>query len=256
MTGRQTRKVAAVVGMMGFVLLTVGSRSQAQVAYVPGVGFIPSGQTLTVTPVVSADRRYVRIGVDAFFNALNGFTNISFPSAAVGGGNFGGVGGGFAGMNGVIGQGALGAAGMGLSESGDVVAGAGFGESAMGTNAGSLAPDRGESLAGAYFAPPEGLIKGDPFSLDAIEKNRDKPTPPFPLAQGDQEAAAGFPGAEDAFAEDDWEQMARPRARTVRGNRANNSKVRSTPQQSRTPNRTKAKKTPKNKSQSTGVDSK
>lgn len=82
--------------------------AKAQVAYIPEIGFVPTGATMTVTPVVSADRRYVRIGVDAFFNNFNFFSTFSFPGAAVGGGNFGGLG-GFgggvaAGMNGVIGD--------------------------------------------------------------------------------------------------------------------------------------------------------
>jgi hypothetical protein len=78
----------------------------AQIAYVPDVGYVPTGVTMTVTPVVSADRRYVRLGVNAFFNDLNGFTTLSFPGGAVGGGNFGGggVAGINAGMNGVIGD--------------------------------------------------------------------------------------------------------------------------------------------------------
>jgi hypothetical protein len=82
------------------------SSAKAQIAYVPEVGLIPTGATMTVTPVVSADRRYVRLSVNAFFNDLNGFSTFSFPSGAVGGGNFGG--GGFggiaAGMDGVIGE--------------------------------------------------------------------------------------------------------------------------------------------------------
>ena len=39
----------------------------------------PNGVTLTVTPVVSADRRYVRMTLTPFFNALNGFTTIHVP---------------------------------------------------------------------------------------------------------------------------------------------------------------------------------
>ena len=49
---------------------------------------------MTVTPVVSADRRYVRLSVNAFFNDFNGFTTFSFPGGAVSGGGFGGFGGG------------------------------------------------------------------------------------------------------------------------------------------------------------------
>ena len=63
---------------------------------------------MTVTPVVSADRRYVRVSVNAFFNDLNGFSTFSFPGAAVAGGgagNLGGAGAGInAGMNGIIGD--------------------------------------------------------------------------------------------------------------------------------------------------------
>ena len=79
--------------------------ARAQIAYVPEVGAIPSGVTMTVTPVVSPDRRYVRLSVNTFVNSLIGFQTLSFPGGAVGGGNFGGLGGGFnAGMNGVIGD--------------------------------------------------------------------------------------------------------------------------------------------------------
>ena len=79
------------------------TRVKAQIAYVPNIGFVPTGATMTVTPAVSADRRYVRLSVNAFFNDLNGFTTVSFPGGAVGGGNFGGFGPGIAaGMNGVI----------------------------------------------------------------------------------------------------------------------------------------------------------
>ncbi len=68
------------------------------VAFFPVVGSIPIGVTLSVTPVVSADRRYVRMTLSPFFNALNGFTTIQIP-AAVGGTGFGG---GAAAINGSI----------------------------------------------------------------------------------------------------------------------------------------------------------
>jgi hypothetical protein len=82
------------------------SSAKAQIAFVPEIGLIPTGATMTITPAVSADRRYVRLSVNAFFNDLNFFSTFSFPGGAVGGGNFGG--GGFggiaAGMDGVIGE--------------------------------------------------------------------------------------------------------------------------------------------------------
>jgi type II secretory pathway component GspD/PulD (secretin) len=65
---------------------------------VPSVGQFPTGVTLLVTPVVSADRRYVRMTLAPFFTALNNFTTIQVP-AAVGGS---GLGGGAATINGTI----------------------------------------------------------------------------------------------------------------------------------------------------------
>src|SRR5205823_5268060 len=72
------------------------ARGQGAVAFVPTIGFVPNGATMTVTPAVSADRRYVRLGVHPYFNTINGFTTYSAPLGAVGGT-------GFAGMNGAIG---------------------------------------------------------------------------------------------------------------------------------------------------------
>jgi type II secretory pathway component GspD/PulD (secretin) len=46
--------------------------------------------TLTVTPVVSADRRYVRMTLTPFFNALNSLQTFTFPGGAVGGSGLGG----------------------------------------------------------------------------------------------------------------------------------------------------------------------
>ena len=95
---------------LGLFALAGGLQSpaKAQFAYTPEIGSIPTGATMSITPAVSADRRYVRLSVDAFFNGLNNIQTFSFPGGAVGGGNFGGFG-GFgggiaAGMNGVIGD--------------------------------------------------------------------------------------------------------------------------------------------------------
>ena len=41
---------------------------------------------MTVTPAVSADRRYVRLSVNPYFNAVNGFSTFTTPLGAVGGG--------------------------------------------------------------------------------------------------------------------------------------------------------------------------
>jgi type II secretory pathway component GspD/PulD (secretin) len=61
------------------------------VAFFPNVMPFPNGVTLMVTPVVSADRRYVRMTLSPFFNAIEGFDSISVP-AAVGGSGLGGAG--------------------------------------------------------------------------------------------------------------------------------------------------------------------
>jgi type II secretory pathway component GspD/PulD (secretin) len=68
------------------------------VAFFPQVASFPNGVQLFVTPVVSADRRYVRMTLSPFFTALEGFNSISVP-AAVGGA---GLGGGGAAINGQI----------------------------------------------------------------------------------------------------------------------------------------------------------
>jgi hypothetical protein len=90
--------VAAAFGLitLGIQGLAPYARGQA-IAYQPVVGFVPTGSTLTVTPVVSADRRYVRLSVNPFFNTLNGFSTFGIPGAVSGGPSVN------AGMNGVIG---------------------------------------------------------------------------------------------------------------------------------------------------------
>jgi type II secretory pathway component GspD/PulD (secretin) len=59
------------------------------VAFVPTPAPLPNGVFLTVTPVVSADRRYVRMTLTPTFNTIEGFTTIQVP-AAVGGSGLGG----------------------------------------------------------------------------------------------------------------------------------------------------------------------
>ena len=87
----------------GILALLAPSASAQAVAFRPGVASFPNGVSMSVTPVVSADRRYVRLGVSPYFTGLQGFDTFSVP-AAVGGGGFGGLGGGvgFAGMDGPI----------------------------------------------------------------------------------------------------------------------------------------------------------
>ena len=87
----------------GILALLAPSASAQAVAFQPGVASFPNGVSMSVTPVVSADRRYVRLGVSPYFTGLQGFDTFPVP-AAVGGGGFGGLGGGvgFAGMDGPI----------------------------------------------------------------------------------------------------------------------------------------------------------
>jgi type II secretory pathway component GspD/PulD (secretin) len=59
------------------------------VAFQPSVGLLPDGVIMSVTPVVSADRRYVRMTMAPFFQTFIEFQTIAIP-AAVGGGGLGG----------------------------------------------------------------------------------------------------------------------------------------------------------------------
>ena len=125
------------------VLLAPEARAQA-VAFQPVVGALPNGPILNVTPTVSVDRRYVRLGVNAQFLAVEGF-NTSLVPAAVGGGpgGPGAVGGGafLAGMNGVIGP----ATGMDF----------------MSMPTGPVAGFRGDPLIdGAIMSGPGGMADG------------------------------------------------------------------------------------------------
>lgn len=59
--------------------------ASAQVAFAPQVSSFPNGVSLSATPVVSADRRYVRLTVNPQFTALEGFDTYSVPAAVSGG---------------------------------------------------------------------------------------------------------------------------------------------------------------------------
>jgi hypothetical protein len=91
---------------IGFLAL-LGTSARGQVAFQPVVGSFPNGVSMSVTPVVSLDRRYVRLGVVPQFTALEGFDTYLVPGAVGGGG----VGGGGMGAGG-IGAGVMGFAGL------------------------------------------------------------------------------------------------------------------------------------------------
>ena len=108
---RNARSSVAAFALLA--LLSTPGRAKAQaVGFAPGVGVLPDGVSLSTTPVVSADRRYVRLSLQPNFQTINGFMNFPVP-AAVGGGGFGrgagggggagGLGGGNAGQGGGLG---------------------------------------------------------------------------------------------------------------------------------------------------------
>ena len=73
-----------------FIASLTPSVSAGAVAFTPQIQQLPDGVQLTVTPVVSADRRYVRLSLAPQFTAVTDLVSQAFPGAAVGGGGFGG----------------------------------------------------------------------------------------------------------------------------------------------------------------------
>ncbi len=95
--------VGIVSGVAGVVGSVPGRASAQAVAFAPTIGTVPEGIGMTAVPVVSHDRRYVRIGVNADFSAINQIQNFNIPLGAVAGGpgpGAGGVGGAGAGAGG------------------------------------------------------------------------------------------------------------------------------------------------------------
>lgn len=119
-------------------LLAPASRGQA-VAFVPIVQSFPNGVTMSATPVVSADRRYVRLTMNPQFTVLEGFDPIQVPAAVTGGGaaGGGGLGGGVAGFAGLNGPMAAPGPEMAGYRFGNPGAGAGLGGAANSPDFGS-----------------------------------------------------------------------------------------------------------------------
>lgn len=152
MVGLKRQTIVSAVGLLTLMGCGLGSRTYGQaIAYIPVPGFIPTGSTMTVTPVVSPDRRYVRLTVSPFFNTLNGFQNFTSQLGAVGGGGAGAL----AGMNGLIGQGAGGAVGNGLGQ-------------------GTLAGQSDYPLAGPYSLGGD-IGAADPFTLEGASEPAESP---------------------------------------------------------------------------------
>jgi hypothetical protein len=106
-------RLSTWIAVFGGIVLLAPSASGQAVAFAPVIGSFPDGVTMSATPVVSADRRYVRLTMNPQFTALQGFNTYLVPAAVSGGPGgpaaLGGV--GFAGLNGPIdgGGGAMGA---------------------------------------------------------------------------------------------------------------------------------------------------
>ncbi len=109
---RDARSIVAVFALLaGLIMMTPGRANGQAVAFQPTPAPLLDGATLSATPVVSADRRYVRLGVAPMFQTIDGFQTFPVPGAIAGGGNGGGLGGG--GLGG-LGAGGLGGAGGGF----------------------------------------------------------------------------------------------------------------------------------------------
>ncbi len=132
--------VAVSVGVGVCLAGPRGAEAQA-IAFAPTVATIPDGVSLNAIPVVSADRRYVRLSVNPSFQVVNSIQSFPIPFAVSGLGSGGGAGGGGAGGAGGGAGGLLGTA-MGMNGPAGGVAGA-SGQPMMNTS---------QPWAGAYSA--------------------------------------------------------------------------------------------------------
>ena len=96
----QAPKITTFNGSAAFITNTQNQYYVAQlipivgpgsVAFLPTPAALPDGVQLSVTPVVSSDRRYVRLSLAPFFQTINGLQSFPVP-AAVGGGGIAGQG--------------------------------------------------------------------------------------------------------------------------------------------------------------------
>jgi hypothetical protein len=113
------RPSCSLLVLGALALLAPAACGQGAVAFQPIPGVIPEGQTLTVTPVATADRRYVRLSVNPVFIGFVDFQTFPVP-AAVGGS---GIGGGLGGLGGVLGGFGGGLGGGGGAVGGNAVVG-------------------------------------------------------------------------------------------------------------------------------------
>lgn len=95
---------------LGILVGAGTARGQGAVGFQPTIATFPDGLMLNATPVVSADRRYVRLGLQPQSATLLSFDVFTIPAAVrsgVGAGGFGG-GGGFGAGGGVGGFSSIG----------------------------------------------------------------------------------------------------------------------------------------------------
>ncbi len=106
MSGIKIQQIVALLGLLAAFgpEFNLSARGQA-IAFEPQVSPFFSGPFIGVTPVVSADRRYVRLSINASFNTLNGFTTYSVPAAVSGGPGGPGALAGLGGLGGLTGGG-------------------------------------------------------------------------------------------------------------------------------------------------------
>ena len=119
-TQRSAGVFRRILGWVAVLLLALaaGSPAQAQfgfgaVAFQPTIGSVLDGSALSVTPIVSADRRYVRLTMTPYFNTVQGFNTVIVPAAVSNGGIGAGGLGGIPGLGGAGGLGGLGGGGQG-----------------------------------------------------------------------------------------------------------------------------------------------
>ena len=113
---RRAGSIVETFAVLVVACALAAGRAEAQaVGFQPNVGQIPDGVNLSATPAVSADRRYVRLSLNANFSTINGFSN--FPVAGAVGGGGGGLG-ALGGLGGIGGRGG-GAPGLGNFFQGD-----------------------------------------------------------------------------------------------------------------------------------------
>lgn len=140
--------------------------AQGAVAFQPVIGTFPSGSMLSATPVVTADRRYVRfVNLNPQFTTLEGFDNFVVPGAVSGGfgGGFGGGGFGGGGFGGGFGGGGFGGGG-----------GGGIGFNSIG--AGAMGPGQVRGVMQGGYNPT-----GDPFAAaygQAVDSGLQATQPP------------------------------------------------------------------------------